>query len=257
MSESNRWVRDSGCSGQQRFVPRGCSSHPTARIVGTLRPCNSSDRSSNLTTEKGVGVTSHDATWELCAGDEQAPGCVGGLGLEVLTPAPGRPGVGIPLLPRSSAVSPGGAASVAERADRGGANGVQGRPPCACELTVGLRIGVGHNAVEALMRGAARKACPATGRRQPRPDTPSAVTWCTVRSTATGATGCGSPMSPSTAPGRARSTAPSSWTPAPGGWSTGRSTPPRPRRWLPASGARRHLDVGQHQFLACLELPSP
>jgi putative transposase len=99
------------------------------------------------------------------------------------------------------------------------------------ELRLGRGILVGHNAVALLMRRAGLAG--ATGRpkwRHAKPDHLAAdlvdrnfarsgpnelwVTDITEHPRA-----------------RASSTARSSWTPSPAGWSAGRSTPPRRRRW--------------------------
>jgi hypothetical protein len=85
--------------------------------------------------------------------------------------------------------------------------------------------------VELLMRRAGLAGV--TGRpkwrRANRTRSPS--TWSTASSPGLGRISCGSPISPSTPPGRASSTARWCWMRSPVGWWAGPLTPHRRRRW--------------------------
>jgi hypothetical protein len=102
------------------------------------------------------------------------------------------------------------------------------------ELRLGHGVEVGHGAVEMLMRRAGIVG--AAGRRGGRSGngaslTPSPPITLSGSSPARPRTSSGSPMSPSTRRGKARSTAPSCSTHTRTAWSVGPSIPRRTRRW--------------------------
>ena len=109
--------------------------------------------------------------------------------------------------------------------------GTYGSRRVHAELSLGRGIVVGHGAVEMLMRRASlhglsgRPNGAGFGFSRPRSTSSSGSSPVAAR------TSCGSPTSPSTPPGRASCTAPSSSTCTPVGWSAGPSMLLRPRRW--------------------------
>jgi putative transposase len=105
------------------------------------------------------------------------------------------------------------------------------------ELRLGHGIVVGHNAVAQLMRRAGLAG--ATGRPKWRHAKPDQVGGDLVdrHFARSGPNQLWVTDIPSTPPARASCTAPSSSTHTPVGWSAGRSTPRRPRRWSPTPSA--------------------
>jgi putative transposase len=105
------------------------------------------------------------------------------------------------------------------------------------ELALGRGPIVGHGTVELLMaRAGLEGVTGAPTWRRARPDL-LAGELVDRRFAREGVDQLWVAAPPSIRPGRERSTAPSCWTCARGGWSVGRSTPHRPRRWSPTRWA--------------------
>ncbi|KAA9374844.1 transposase [Microbispora cellulosiformans] len=115
--------------------------------------------------------------------------------------------------------------------------GVYGARRVHAELILGRGIAVGHGQVTMLMHRAGIKGLPGNRRRRPVLRCRRRPTWSIGCSPAPVRISCGSPTSPSTRPGRARSTAASCWMPIRSGWWAGPSTPPRPPPWSPTRSA--------------------
>ncbi len=100
------------------------------------------------------------------------------------------------------------------------------------ELTIGMGIVVSSQ--RRRDADASRQACRAfrtSGGSAARSKPRRRRIWSSARSRARNRISFGSPTSPSTAPARARSAAPSCWTCSPFVWSAGRSTRCLPLRW--------------------------
>lgn len=122
-----------------------------------------------------------------------------------------------------------------DRLDRGellvDSRGIYGARRVHAELTIGMGIVVGHNAVEMLMRRAGLQGLPNKRRFRSKVQVATATDLVERSFARSEPAQLWVPTSPSTAPARARSTARSCWTCSPVGLSAGRSMQLRRRCW--------------------------
>jgi hypothetical protein len=120
------------------------------------------------------------------------------------------------------------------------------RPPCPghTELVLGRGLVLGHNTVALLMWQAGMTGLPMSHRPRWTHSFPIPEDLVDRNFTQGTPTTCGSPISPSTPPGRGRSTAMWCWTPSREKWWAGPSTPHPPLLWLPTRSARRSTTAG-------------